>query len=169
MAERDPNLLRGAERVHELTRMVVEKAKLPDDHEWTNILLPHLDIVSTSETLPHPKVVFRFTVHPHHSNRLGNLHGGCIATLFDYCTTMPLALVSRPGFWHYLGVSRTLNTTYLRPVPVGTEVLIECEAVQVGRRLASLRGVMWRAGHEGEIFATCEHGKFNTDPEPAKI
>jgi len=63
-----------------------------------------------------------------------------------------------------LGVSRTLNCTYLRPAPLGAEVLIECEVVAVGRRLVQLRGVMRRPDGEREVYATCEHGKFNIDP-----
>ena len=77
---------------------------------------------------------------------------------------MPLALVSKPGFWYYLGVSRTINTTYLRPIPVGTEIFIECEVVAIGKRLATLSGKMRRAT-DGALLATCEHGKVNTDPE----
>jgi acyl-coenzyme A thioesterase 13 len=128
----------------------------------TNIL-PNLSLLSTSATLPHPRAVFLFTVMPQHCNRLHNLHGGCCATLFDFCTTMPLALVNRLGYWFYLGVSRTLNTTYLRPVACGEEVLIECEIVQIGRRLCTLKGVM-RRRVDGMVMAVCEHGKFNTDP-----
>lgn len=94
-----------------------------------------------------------------------NLHGGCAATLFDWATTLPLALVNKPGFWQYLGVSRTLNVTYLRPVPSGCEVLIECEVVQLGKRMCTIKGVMKRK-QDGAIMAVCEHGKFNIDPEP---
>jgi len=60
-------------------------------------------------------------------------------------------------------VSRTLNTTYLRPAEVGAEVLVECELVAVGRQLCHLRGTMRRKGGSDEVFATCEHGKFNMD------
>lgn len=66
-------------------------------------------------------------------------------------------------------MSRSINTTYLRPIPVGTEVLVECELVSVGKRLAQIRGTIRRAGGKGEIFATCEHGKFNTDPEVGNL
>jgi acyl-coenzyme A thioesterase 13 len=107
-----------------------------------------------------------------HTNFLGNLHGGCTSTLFDVCTTFPLQLISRPGFWQYGGVSRTLNVTYLRPVPVGTIVDVECEIIHAGQRLSSLRGVMRIAmsdGTKGPVLATCEHAKFNTDPPVQKL
>jgi acyl-coenzyme A thioesterase 13 len=103
---------------------------------------------------------------------MGNLHGGCTATIFDVCTTLPLHLVAKPGFWMYLGVSRTLNTTYLQPVPNGTTVDIQCEILHVGKRLSTIKGEM-RAinedGTPGALLAVCEHGKVSTDPPLAKI
>jgi acyl-coenzyme A thioesterase PaaI-like protein len=77
---------------------------------------------------------------------------------------MPLALIAKPGFWTRFGVSRTLNVTYLRPVPNGEVVLVECEILDAGRRMCSLRGVMRRES-DGKVLVVCEHGKFNTDPE----
>lgn len=32
-------------------------------------------------------------------------------------------------------MSRTLNVTYLKPVPVGETCIIECEVVSIGKRL----------------------------------
>jgi len=126
-------------------------------------ILPHLSLVSASASPPHPRALFLFTVQPEHCNRLDALHGGCAATVFDFCTTLPLALISRPGYWSRLGVSRTLAVTYLRPAARGEAVLVDCEIVQVGRRLCSLRGTM-RRRRDGLVLAVCEHGKFNTDP-----
>lgn len=130
-----------------------------------NVLVPHLSLVSTDPSFPNPSITLAFTVQPDHCNRLQNLHGGCCATLFDFCTTLPLALINRPGHWQFMGVSRTLNVTYLRPVPVGSEVTLHCEIVHVGKKLASLKGTM-RRKEDGAIMATCEHGKVNIDPEP---
>ncbi|KAF5694593.1 hypothetical protein FDENT_1027 [Fusarium denticulatum] len=126
--------------------------------DWMNTLIPHLQLVSTNAEGPHPSCVFSYTVQPDNCNRLQNLHGGCAATLFDWCTTLPLALVNKPGFWQHMGVSRTLNVTYMRPVPVGTEVLIECSITQVGKKLASLHGSMRRRS-DNLLLATAEHGK----------
>lgn len=110
-----------------------------------------------------------------------NLHGGCCATLFDWCTTTALVLVSKKGFWRFKGVSRTLNVTYLRPVPEGEVVLIESELVHAGKNLCepvvvsspqintnayigALKGVMKRKS-DGAILTMCEHGKVNIDPD----
>lgn len=129
-----------------------------------SVLVPHIRLHSLSASGPHPSITFAYTVQPDHCNRMQNLHGGCAATLFDYCTTLPLALVNKVGFWQFMGVSRTLNVTYMRPAPAGEELLIECEIVQVGKKLATLRGVM-RRKKDGQITALCEHGKVNVDPE----
>ena len=127
-------------------------------------LMPHIKVLRASSAMPQPWVHFSYTVQPDHCNRLGNLHGGCVATIFDFCTTMPIALVGREGFWRLWGVSRTINTTYLRPAAEGEELLVECEVVHLGKNLASLKGVM-RRKRDGAITATCEHGKVNVDPD----
>ncbi|KAH6631610.1 HotDog domain-containing protein [Chaetomium tenue] len=160
--------LTGEERVRELISQFAATIDRPDDPEWTKSLFPYLTVHSVSPDGPHPSVTFSFIVQPQHCNRLNNLHGGCTASLFDFCTSTVLAVIARPGFWSYLGVTRTLNTTYLRPAPAGCEVRIECEIVQVGQRLCSLRGTMRRADN-GAVVATCEHGKVNTDPGVVKV
>ncbi|KIW11751.1 hypothetical protein PV08_09023 [Exophiala spinifera] len=129
---------------------------------WVASIMPHLRLLETSSEGCHSSVSFVFTVQPEHCNRMHSLHGGCIATIFDFTTTMVMALVTRPGFWQSMGVSRSLNVTYLRPAAAGTELLIECEIVQVGKTLATLKGIM-RTKKDGRITATCEHGKVNND------
>ncbi|KAF4126620.1 Thioesterase superfamily [Geosmithia morbida] len=132
--------------------------------DWMSSIMPCVGLVSVDVDSPNPSATFSYTVHGDHCNRLRNLHGGAAATLFDYLTTMAIAAVSAPDYWRYMGVSRTLNVTYLRPVPVGCEVLIKGEIVQIGRRLATLRGTMIRRS-DGAVMATCEHGKVNIDSD----
>jgi acyl-coenzyme A thioesterase PaaI-like protein len=50
-------------------------------------------------------------------------------------------------------VSRTLNVTYLRPVPAGEEVLIESTVVHAGKRLCLIKGEM-RRRRDGAVLAT---------------
>lgn len=70
--------------------------------------------------------------------------------------------------WAYAGVSRTLSVTYIRPIAIGEEILIESTVVHAGKRLATMTGVMSRKS-DGAVMATCEHGKVSIDPEVAKI
>ncbi|KAL7623712.1 hypothetical protein AAE478_005264 [Parahypoxylon ruwenzoriense] len=162
----------GIKRAEAFLERAKEARKDSKNHEWMTSITPYLTIVSHSSAMPHPNITFRFAVQPIHSNGLDNLHGGCAATIFDLCTTLPLHLVSRPGFWQYTGVSRALNVTYLRPVPVGTTVHIKCEVLQAGRNLCALRGEMRAVGEdgrEGPLLVVCEHSKARIDPPAEKL
>jgi acyl-coenzyme A thioesterase 13 len=95
-------------------------------------------------------------------NAGGNLHGGAVALIFDMCTSMALSAIARDGFWDTGHVSRTINCTYMRPAPEGTELVIENEVTHVGKTMAQLKGVMRRKDN-GKICYTCEHGKVKVD------
>ena len=51
---------------------------------------------------------------------------------------------------------------------VAEEEPLEVETVHVGRRMALLKGRMWRES-DGVVVSTCEHDKFTTDARAAKI
>ncbi|KAL6698155.1 Thioesterase/thiol ester dehydrase-isomerase [Trichoderma pleuroticola] len=142
-----------------------------ENQRWMSNLIPNIKVLSASSALPHPFVKFSFVVEGKHTNGFNNMHGGAVASLLDFCTSLVLVLVSKPGFWQTMGVSRTLNTTYMRPVPAGMEVLAECEILQVGKRLCALRGTL-RRKEDNELLCICEHNKANVDvvdPEPSKL
>ncbi|KAJ5192264.1 hypothetical protein N7449_008406 [Penicillium cf. viridicatum] len=113
---------------------------------------------------PPATVSFLLTITPALSNYMGNLHGGCAATLIDVLSTTILLGISEPGKFSYGGVSRNLKVTYLRPVPTGTEVRLVCEVIHVGKRLALLRAEIQRAENQ-DVCVVGEHEKANTDPE----
>ncbi|CAK7228005.1 hypothetical protein SCUCBS95973_006736 [Sporothrix curviconia] len=163
--------------------------------DYVSSFIPFLELVSADDFEEaarhhHPRrIVFAYTVQPEHCNRLGNMHGGATATLFDFCTSLATALLPEKKSakdtgdagdagdkgesakdqdifksWRRLGVSRTLAVTYVRPAPCLGEVLIECEQVHTGKRMASLRGVL-RRRKDGAVLATCDHGKVILEPE----
>jgi acyl-coenzyme A thioesterase 13 len=117
--------------------------------------LAQIDYVSAS--LSKASTTFKFTVDSSMSNMDGNLHGGAATTIFDNLTSTALFALDRPGAGDYLGVSRSLLVTFLRPLPVGTEVELVCKVVAAGKRLAQLRGAMKTI--EGKVCATCIHEK----------
>jgi acyl-coenzyme A thioesterase 13 len=105
---------------------------------------------------------FALTVPRSLCNPGNNLHGGAVALIFDMCTSMTVGVVAREGFWDTGHVSRTLNCTYLRPAPEGSELLVECEVVHLGKTMAELKGVM-RRKEDGKVCYVCEHGKVKVD------
>ena len=114
--------------------------------------------VSLVSAQPETQTVrYTLAVRPELSNRNGHMHGGAITAIFDTLTTSALILVIKSGYWESLGVSRTLTVTFLRPVPVGSKVFIDCTIIGVGRKMASLQGRM--TTEDGKTCATCVHDK----------
>ncbi|KAI0901106.1 HotDog domain-containing protein [Annulohypoxylon nitens] len=163
--------MESLERI-ERVKAFLEKTKDSNNPNWMKDISPYLSIVTYSTSPPHPSITFKFTVQPVHCNLYNSLHGGCASAIFDSCTSLVLDLISKPGFWQPPGVSRTLNVTYLRPVPVGTTIHIKCDILHAGRRLCALRGEMrseTEDGREGPLLIICEHNKASIDPPPEKL
>jgi acyl-coenzyme A thioesterase 13 len=113
----------------------------------------------------HAIVTFAFKVDRFYCNGSGNLHGGSQSAFYDVCTSIALMGIGKPGFWINGGVSRTLNVTYLRPAPEGTDLLMECEVVHMARSLALLKGRLMREDN-GAIISVCEHDKAFVPSKP---
>jgi acyl-coenzyme A thioesterase 13 len=125
-----------------------------------DLITKHLQLTAASAT-PVGSTTFKFTVPKKYCNRMGNLHGGATALIFDICTTCALAPIAREGYWQFAGVTRNLNITYLRPAPCWSEVEIYCEVVNAGRRLATIKGEIRK---DGKVLSTAEHLKASIDP-----
>ncbi|KAK7981237.1 hypothetical protein PG989_013694 [Apiospora arundinis] len=168
----DPSVEERVQKLREMLAFGVKRVESdPKKLDWQMYIEPYLTVHSYA-LKPHPTITFRMETQPMHANGSGNMHGGCTASVFDFCTSWPLHLISQPGTWQHLGVSRTLNCTYLRPVPIGATIDIQCEAIQHGAKMAVTRGMMRAVkpdGSLGPVLTICEHGKFNTDPPAPKL
>ncbi|OKL55790.1 hypothetical protein UA08_08870 [Talaromyces atroroseus] len=89
------------------------------------------------------------------------LHGGAYGLIFDMCTAITMQTVSRPGYWEFLaGVTRALNISYLKAVPLGTTIRIKCQIEQHGRTMALISAYL--ESLDGSIkYATAEHHKVH--------
>ncbi|KAG4028918.1 hypothetical protein MFRU_018g00290 [Monilinia fructicola] len=142
---------------------------------WGHALLPSLSL--SPDPTHHTPNVTTFIYQPtkHHCNGMNTVHGGCISTIFDACTSVALMGRYSEEKWGGGGVSRGLSVTFIKGIVVRDEgdndVLVECEVVGgVGKRNVVLRATMKR--RNGEVLAICEHSKVNIFsvqlPDPQK-
>ncbi|EKG15941.1 Thioesterase superfamily [Macrophomina phaseolina MS6] len=102
---------------------------------------------------------YELTVGNEFSNLNDVMHGGAAGVIFDMATTSALNPLSRPNFWFFMGgVTRALNISYLRAVPIGTTVLLTSRVVQAGKTMALIRGEMTSPDRK-IVYATAEHHK----------
>jgi uncharacterized protein (TIGR00369 family) len=118
--------------------------------------LKHTALVSASAESQ--SALWSFRCAPELCNKSGSLHGGGAATLLDSLTSAVLLTIARPGFLAGGHVSRTLSCTYLRPVPMGAECVVECWVVAAGKRTANVRGEI-RTKADGKVCVSCVHDK----------
>jgi len=76
-------------------------------------------------------------------------------------TTSALCPVAQPGYWEFMGgVTRSLNISYLKAVPIGITVRLNSKVTSVGKQMAMIRGDM--TSLDGKItYCTVEHHKVN--------
>lgn len=107
------------------------------------------------------QVIYEGTIPRSLCHKDGNLHGGAATTLLDNLSSTALLTVAQPGFWDRMGVSRSLQVTFHRAVPVGTHVKILCTVMSVGKQMACLRAILTSV--EGDkLCVSCIHDKHVT-------
>ncbi|OJD18293.1 hypothetical protein AJ78_01669 [Emergomyces pasteurianus Ep9510] len=113
--------------------------------------------------------IWELTVTEFWSNLNGVMHGGAYGVIFDMCTAISMCPISRDGYWEFLaGVTRSLNISYLKAVPIGTTVYIRANIIQHGRTMALMSATM--ESRDGKVvYATAEHHKVNTPALPEYV
>ena len=130
----------------------------PDYDGFDTPILRNVKVISaTADGNNTGHTTFEMTVTKDLCNKGGNLHGGAACTVLDSLTSTALHVIAKPGFLDSGHVSRTITMTYLRPVPPGTTVRIECKVVAAGKNTANVTGVMKTL--DGKTCVTCVHDK----------
>lgn len=123
----------------------------------------HIRLISATET-PKVSCVFELDMTPRWSNRMGNMHGGAVALVFDMCTTMCAAPLAREGFWVFGGVSRNLSVTCFGPVRMGGRLRCIARCCRWGGGWIRFGGEM-REKETGVVLCVCEHNKASLEFE----
>ncbi|CAO3661122.1 unnamed protein product [Umbelopsis vinacea] len=107
-------------------------------------------------------LVFEFIVGDDHINGIGNLHGGCVATLIDLCSSLAI-LVSgeKMSAWRSPGVSTELAVSYITGAPAGAKLRVENELLRAGKTLANLYTKIY--DESGRLCYSGTHTKFCLD------
>lgn len=90
-------------------------------------------------------VKFGFRVEPRHTNPMGNLHGGMMATFCDMLLPLSVHRKNDKVANHFLPTI-SLQIDYLAPAPLGAWVEGEAEALRITRSLVFAQGLVTADG-----------------------
>lgn len=137
----------------------------PDYEGYDTKTLKDVRPVSATVEGNRARTVFELTIPKHLCNKRGNLHGGAACTLLDSLTATALHAIAQPGLFDAGYAARTINLTYLRPLPAGTAVSVECDIVASGKSLVHLTGII--KSLDGKVCVNSTHDKaiFSKKPE----
>ncbi|KAL3421347.1 thioesterase superfamily protein [Phlyctema vagabunda] len=152
--------IKAVEAIFERYRLI---ATGTDFNGFDRHVMDNCKIIDAS---PDGTAEFELMIDEHYGNLNGVMHGGAAGVIFDMCTTSALGPLARPGWWDFLGgVTRTLNISYLRAIPIGTKIRLHANVTGAGRTMAMIRGTMTSV--DGKIiYCTAEHHKVHVPTRP---
>ncbi|KAF5925096.1 acyl-coenzyme A thioesterase 13 [Diceros bicornis minor] len=133
-----------------MTKNLQEVVKALGDVRGFDRLLQKITVVSATPG----KVICEMKVEEAHTNKMGTLHGGMIATLVDNISTMALLFTERG----VPGVSVDMNIAYMSPAKLGEDILITAHILKQGKTLA-FTSVDLTNKVTGKIIAQGRHTK----------
>ncbi|OBZ82707.1 Acyl-coenzyme A thioesterase 13 [Choanephora cucurbitarum] len=144
-------------RLELYTTSFFKKSK-DDPVSWDDPIANTLSLVGAGPN----KLTWEFVVEQPHCNLLGRVHGGCVATLIDICSSFAIMVNSGRHQWEMLGVSSDLSVTYMSGAAVGQVLRIECETQRVGKNLANIHTKIY--DQQNRVCYSGSHTKFNIVP-----
>ncbi len=93
------------------------------------------------------------------ANLQRNLHGGIITSIFD--NGMGSLAILHNNL--YATPTISLNTNFMRAIPIGAKVYLEASIVKLGNNVIFTDGKIWLEGVEDKICATCSGSFFVTE------
>jgi uncharacterized protein (TIGR00369 family) len=94
-------------------------------------------------------ITLAFPVLKWETNRIGILHGGATASMFDYSMGILARFYSETRF----APTISIEIKYIRPVELGDTVLVKAQALSVGRKIIHLT-VEARSKSTGKMVAS---------------
>lgn len=103
-------------------------------------------------------LAFGFPVLEWEANRAGFLHGGIIAAAFD------IAIAALARFYAGKDYAPTVNfnINYIRPIKLGSTIIVESKAVATGKRISHITADMTDRD-TGKLLATATAVHLNID------
>ncbi|KAI8329704.1 HotDog domain-containing protein [Chlamydoabsidia padenii] len=121
---------------------------------WEDYISPYLSITFADQD----RLIWEFEVHHIHCNQLGNLHGGCIATLIDVCSSFATLVHEGKNRWDMIGVSTDLKISYMVGVSYGNKIRLECQVQRQGQSLSYIYTKVYDA--ENRLCYSGSHTKY---------
>ncbi|XP_061167802.1 acyl-coenzyme A thioesterase 13-like [Saccostrea echinata] len=101
------------------------------------------------------KCICEMKIKEEHQNAGGTLHGDVTATLVDAVSTWALMTSQR----QVPGVSVDLNVSFMKPVKVGEDIVIDADTLKIGKTLAFC-SVDIKLKNDGSLLAQGKHTKY---------
>ncbi|KAK0546037.1 hypothetical protein OC846_005423 [Tilletia horrida] len=102
--------------------------------------------VSRTEDAKYSSLVVEMQATDKMANGLGNVHGGCVATIVDCITSACIynhTTNQIPDPWSMLGVSQSLSIVYLSPLPIEGWMDILITVASVGKSISVTQAEIW--------------------------
>ncbi|KAJ3186804.1 hypothetical protein HK101_009587 [Irineochytrium annulatum] len=152
------------ERIGYMQSVLALFRDLHGDDKWAQPIIDHTEILDADVG----KVTFDIILTRRHLNGRGFLHGGCLATLIDFYTSLAVISVDPIGL---SGVSTDLGVSFIGAAKEGDRLRCVAEVTHHGNKLVFTSATVYvveAGGEVGRVVGTGRHTKFRIGVTTAK-